>query len=125
MRDGNLVKTLHVDPAPPLGLGRSADPTGPADPLTIGTEQLEPGDRVLFYTDGVTEARSPDGDFFGPERLVDLISRNLASGLPTPETMRRVVRALLGAWVRKGQPAESGRRVRRRRAWGRAAAGLL
>ncbi len=31
----------------------------------------------------------------------------------------------LGAWVRKGQPAESGRRVRRRRAWGRAAAGLL
>ena len=44
---------------------------------------------------GVTEARSPDGDFFGPERLVDLISRNLAGGLPTPETMRRVVRALL------------------------------
>jgi len=31
----------------------------------------------------------------------------------------------LGAWVRKGQPAESGRRVRRRRVWGRAAAGLL
>ncbi len=95
LRDGKLVKTLHVDPAPPLGLGRSADPTGPADPLTIGTEQLEPGDRVLFYTDGVTEARSPDGDFFGPERLVDLTSRNLASDLPTPETMRRVVRALL------------------------------
>ena len=50
---------------------------------------------MLFYTDGVTESRSPDGDFFGTERLVDLISRNLAGGLPTPETMRRVVRALL------------------------------
>jgi len=35
------------------------------------------------------------------------------------------LRSALGAWVRKGQPAESGRRVRRRRAWGRAAAGLL
>jgi hypothetical protein len=95
LRDGKLVKTLHTDPAPPLGLGHAADPTGPADPVAVGTEQLEPGDRVLFYTDGVTEARSPDGDFFGTERLVDLVSRNLASGLPTPETMRRVVRALL------------------------------
>ncbi|HEU0103397.1 MAG TPA: PP2C family protein-serine/threonine phosphatase [Mycobacteriales bacterium] len=95
LRDGRLVKTLHVDPAPPLGLGRSAAPDGPADPVAVGSEQLEPGDRVLFYTDGVTEARSPDGDFFGVERLVDLISRNLAGGLPTPETMRRVVRTLL------------------------------
>jgi hypothetical protein len=95
LRDGKLVKTLHVDPAPPLGLGHSADPSGLADPVTVGTEQLEPGDRVLLYTDGVTEARSPDGDFFGPDRLIDLISRNLAGGLPTPESMRRVVRALL------------------------------
>jgi len=95
LREGRLVKTLHVDPAPPLGLGHSADPSGPADLVAVGSEQLEPGDRVLLYTDGVTEARSPDGDFFGPERLVDLISRNLAGGLPTPETMRRVVRALL------------------------------
>lgn len=95
MRAGKLVKSLHIDPAPPLGLGHAAGPHGSADPVTIGSEQLEPGDRVLFYTDGVTEARSPDGDFFGPERLVDLISRNLAGGLPTPETMRRVVRALL------------------------------
>ena len=81
------------DPAPPLGLGHVRDSA--AGPIAVGSEQLEPGDRVLFYTDGVTEARSPDGDFFGPERLVDLISRNLAGGLPTPETMRRVVRALL------------------------------
>lgn len=95
LRDGKLVKVLHVDPAPPLGLGHTANPAGPADPVAVGTEQLQPGDRVLFYTDGVTEARAPDGDFFGPERLVDLISRNLAGGLPTPETMRRVVRALL------------------------------
>lgn len=95
MRSGKLVKTLHVDPAPPLGLGHSTDPGGHRDPVSVGSGQLEPGDRVLFYTDGVTDARSPDGDFFGPGRLVDLITRNLASGLPTPETMRRVIRALL------------------------------
>jgi sigma-B regulation protein RsbU (phosphoserine phosphatase) len=50
---------------------------------------------VTLYTDGVTEARSPTGDFFGEQALVDLLSRNLAAGLPTPETMRRIVRALL------------------------------
>jgi serine phosphatase RsbU (regulator of sigma subunit) len=50
---------------------------------------------VLLYTDGVTEARAPDGTFFGDQRLTDLIIRNLAAGLPAPETMRRVVRALL------------------------------
>ena len=95
LRDGKLVKTLYVDPAPPLVLGHAANPTGPADPRAVGTEQLQPGDRVLFYTDGVTGARSPDGDFFGPERLVDLSSRDLAGDLPTSETTRRVVRALL------------------------------
>ncbi len=67
LRGGRLVETLHVDPAPPLGLGHSADPTGPADLVAVGSEQLEPGDRVLLYTDVVTEARSPDGDFFGPD----------------------------------------------------------
>ena len=95
LRDGRLVKSLHADPAPPLGLGHAVDPLGPVDPVSVASEQLEPGDRVLFYTDGVTEARSPEGDFFGVERLVDLVTRNLASGLATPETMRRVVRALL------------------------------
>lgn len=50
---------------------------------------------ALFYSAGVIEARSPAGDLFGTERLVDLLTRNLASELPTPETMRRVVRALL------------------------------
>lgn len=50
---------------------------------------------LLLYTDGVTEARSPDGEFFGLTRLVDMVTRNLAAGLPAPETMPRVVNALL------------------------------
>jgi serine phosphatase RsbU (regulator of sigma subunit) len=50
---------------------------------------------VVLYTDGVVEARSPGGDFFGVERLVDLLTRSLASGLAAAETMRRMVHALL------------------------------
>lgn len=92
LRNHRLVKTLHVDPAPPLGLGAEARHEAA---FTVGAEPLQPGDRILFYTDGVTDARSPEGDFFGVEQLVDLLARNLAGGLPTPETMRRVVRALL------------------------------
>ncbi|MBC8450156.1 MAG: GAF domain-containing protein [Chloroflexi bacterium] len=33
------------------------------------TISLEPGDVVIFYTDGVTEAFSPQGDIFGDQRL--------------------------------------------------------
>ena len=30
---------------------------------------IAPGDRVILYTDGITEARNPAGDEFGEERL--------------------------------------------------------
>lgn len=93
IRHGQLIRSLHVSPRPPLGIDLRGSRVSPTP--AVGTAQLEPGDRVVFYTDGVTEARAPDGAFFGEPRLTDLIIRNLAAGLPAPETMRRVVRALL------------------------------
>jgi serine phosphatase RsbU (regulator of sigma subunit) len=96
MREGRAVRNLEVEPVLPLGLGRLSDPAPDgAQRRVVGQEQLQPGDLLLLYTDGVTEARSPDGEFFGLDRLVDLVVRNLAAGLPAAETMRRVVRALL------------------------------
>lgn len=35
--------------------------------------KLMPGDKLILYTDGVTEAQSPDGSFFGDDRLLDVI----------------------------------------------------
>jgi serine phosphatase RsbU (regulator of sigma subunit) len=36
---------------------------------------LEPGDSLVLYTDGVTEAFSPAGDLFGVERLQEVLRR--------------------------------------------------
>ena len=93
LRHERVVKTLECRPRAPLGIALPED--SPARHFTVGREQLEPGDRVLLYTDGVTDARSPDGEFFGEARLTDLLIRNFAARLPGPETMRRVVRSLL------------------------------
>ena len=41
--------------------------------------QLGPDARLLLFTDGVTEGRSPDGEDFGMARLLDLVDRPHAS----------------------------------------------
>ena len=38
------------------------------------TQKLMAGDRILFYTDGITEATSPDGQMFGVERMDGVIT---------------------------------------------------
>ncbi len=91
IRQGRLVKELHATPRPPFGLGSLNSTSLPQ----AGREHLAPGDLVVLYSDGVTEARSPEGEFFGTDRLVDLLGRNFAAGLPAPETTRRIIRSLL------------------------------
>lgn len=49
----------------------------------------------MLYTDGVTEARTEGGEFFGVDRLVAFVARAMADGLSAPETTRRLVRAIL------------------------------
>ena len=56
-------------------------------------EQLEPGDRVLLYTDGVTERRDADGELIELENLVDLLS-HASRDDPPPEAIRLLVHTI-------------------------------
>jgi PAS domain S-box-containing protein len=55
--------------------------------------RLMPGEALVLYTDGVTEARSPDGDFFGEGRLRRLVRS--CSGLDAVTFARRIKDAVL------------------------------
>jgi phosphoserine phosphatase RsbU/P len=54
LRRGQVIELTPPAPAPPLGFMPVVRPR---------VERLEPGDRLLFYTDGLAEARR-DGQFF-------------------------------------------------------------
>ncbi|MGX1274120.1 PP2C family protein-serine/threonine phosphatase [Streptomyces phaeoluteigriseus] len=92
IRDQQLVvDALERDPDPPMGLpsllaGRSRQ---------IHECALQPGDRVLLYTDGVIEARTPDGGLFGLERFADYVIRATAAGELASEILRRLIHSVL------------------------------
>ena len=46
--------------------------------------QLAPGDTLVMYTDGVTEAASAAGEEFGEDRLIEILRRQLHLPVPTP-----------------------------------------
>jgi serine phosphatase RsbU (regulator of sigma subunit) len=87
VRGLSLVRTPSCPPSRPLGLQERKPP--------CCETRLEPGDRLVLYTDGITEARSPNGEFFGEQRLADFISAAAAAGDPAPETVRRLMRHIL------------------------------
>ena len=96
LRHGKVIR--------PLGQGRRM-PLGLDDPaIEIAEEVLEPGDRLLLYTDGITEARDQTGALFGESRLVDLVERHAAAELPAPETLRRLCHAALAHY--DGPPSD-------------------
>jgi serine phosphatase RsbU (regulator of sigma subunit) len=56
-------------------------------PYEVQTMTLEPGDTWLLVTDGVTEARNPAGDFYGLDRLQDVVK----AAPPEPEKLGQAV----------------------------------
>src|SRR5512143_3791474 len=55
--------------------------------------QLEAGDRLVLYTDGITEAANAEQELFGEERLREVL-RGLPSDLPARQVADRIFEAL-------------------------------
>ncbi|SFP41243.1 Stage II sporulation protein E (SpoIIE) [Geodermatophilus dictyosporus] len=87
LRDGRVVKELSAGGRVPFGLETAG--------FGVAEEVLEPGDWLVLYTDGITEARDAAGRWFGEQRLVEFLTRAAAAGQPPPETVRRLVHAVL------------------------------
>lgn len=81
-------------------------PTGPAvglvEEFQIRTESvtLTPGDTLLLYTDGVTEATNPQHEQFGVERLAAVVQRETGAA---PKTLVQALRQELQMFT-AGQP---------------------
>lgn len=64
---------------------------------SVQSTQLEPGDRVLFFTDGVVEERLADGMQFGEGRLRELVEQTSADRMSVAETVRLLSHTLMAA----------------------------
>ncbi|GIH15723.1 PP2C family protein-serine/threonine phosphatase [Rugosimonospora africana] len=87
IRDGRAVARLEARRRMPLGLSDSRP--------VVAEYAMRRGDRLLLYSDGITEARSADGGRFGLDRLIDLAEQHSAGGLLAPEVLRRIGHAVL------------------------------
>jgi serine/threonine protein phosphatase PrpC len=91
LRGGRNARSLELRPATPLGV---ESPNGAPE---VGQVSLEPGDLLLLYTDGLTEARGPDGRLLDVAGLSAFIEREAAAGHAGPETLRRLRQAVLSS----------------------------
>ncbi|HWS34429.1 MAG TPA: PP2C family protein-serine/threonine phosphatase [Actinoplanes sp.] len=90
LRAGRAQPTLPIPDTLPLGLEHLV-----ARPPRVSESQLEPGDTLVFYTDGITESRDATGTQFGTDRLTAFVLDALSRGDAPAETMRRLIHTIV------------------------------
>ncbi|MFE2589525.1 PP2C family protein-serine/threonine phosphatase [Streptomyces anthocyanicus] len=92
IRDQRLViDAMERDADPPMGMPSLLSPHA----RRTHEISLEPGDRVLMYTDGVVEARTREAKLLGLGRFADYVIRATAGGELAPESLRRLIHSIL------------------------------
>ncbi|MDX2596251.1 MULTISPECIES: PP2C family protein-serine/threonine phosphatase [Streptomyces] len=78
------------------------EPTGPAVGVipdvtfSLGYAQISPGDTLFIYTDGVTEARSGTGRFFGNDQMIKQLTEAAVRGEELLDHMDGVLGEFVG-----------------------------
>jgi len=90
LRDDGLLTIANAGHCPPLivrdGVIDQIDSTGPVAGLLRQsrwhsvTRELQPGDSILLFSDGVLEARNRDGEEFGVDRITRALIRASCGG---------------------------------------------
>src|SRR5262249_26251072 len=94
LRDGHPVSVVTCEATVPLFMFDLPH-------VPVSTYQLRRGDRLVFYTDGLTERQTAAGDMFGFERLVNVLGRDAAG---SPQHLLRDVIAAVEAFANGREP---------------------
>jgi hypothetical protein len=89
IRGRQVIQALESPGTLPVGIG--------GDTPHISEEQLRRGDRVLFFTDGVTEEHRPGGEQFGQERFISFVEHAGRTGDSVQEMVRTLSHSLTRA----------------------------
>ncbi|MFI1766655.1 PP2C family protein-serine/threonine phosphatase [Streptomyces sp. NPDC020800] len=88
LHEGRATPLVPAVPSPPLGL----EDLAPGLVVKVENYPFVPGDRLLLYTDGVIEARNPDGEFFALPEIME--------GMPAHTTPAEFLEQLHQALIR-------------------------
>jgi serine phosphatase RsbU (regulator of sigma subunit) len=95
LASSGTVERLPFGPGLALGLAEQI-------PLDEREVDLDPGDTLLFYTDGMTDCRDPQGEAFGLERIKTILGG--MNGQSAQEICNNLLEALKG--YQKGAPQD-------------------
>jgi phosphoserine phosphatase RsbU/P len=95
VRQAGGIESLEAT-AMPVGLIESAE-------FAVSEITLDSGDKIVIYTDGVTEAQNLQGDFFGRQRLGQVVAEHHADSCAA---LHEAVHSAVGAFTESAPQAD-------------------